>query len=392
MNKENLQRNVFILGLVSLFSDLSSQMVYPLIPEFLVSIGANKAIIGIIEGIAESTAALFRTVFGKLSDKLKKRKVFIFLGYALSAFSRPILYLAHIWQIVLSVRFSDRFGKAIRNPARDALISTSVDASKKGKAFGFQRAMDRAGAIGGPLLAMLVLMLFNNNVRFVFLLSVIPGVVTVFLVRFAKETALADTSDSTAVQKHSLRNAPFLVFLISNIVFTFGNSSNAFLILRAREAGLSIAMIPVIWIVYNIFCSLSSPLFGSLSDRVGRKPIIIVAFLYYSVIYFLFGYANALWIIWLLFGAYGIYYGLSEGVFRAYIADLVVPESRATAYGLFNTGIGLALFPASLIMGTIWDRFGSMWAFFVSAGFSVFGFLIFLISLFFQRVRRKRGA
>jgi MFS family permease len=389
IKKEKPQRNIFILGLVSLFSDLSSQMVYPLIPEFLVSIGAHKATIGIIEGIAESTASLFRTVFGKLSDKLKKRKPFIYFGYFLSAFSRPMLYLAHVWPVVLGVRFSDRFGKAIRNPARDALISTSVDASKKGKAFGFQRAMDRAGAIGGPLLAMLVLMLFNNNVRFVFLLSVIPGVLTVFLVRFAKETTMAETSDSAAVQKHGLRNAPFLIFLISNIVFAFGNSSNAFLILRAREAGLSIAMIPVIWIVYNIFCSLSSPLFGSLSDSVGRKPIIIVAFLYYSVVYFLFGYARSLWIIWLLFAAYGIYYGLSEGVFRAYIADLVVPENRATAYGLFNTGIGLALFPASLIMGIIWDRFGSMWAFFVSAGFSLLGFLIFLISLLFQKIRRK---
>jgi MFS family permease len=389
MKKENQQRNIFVLGLVSLFSDLSSQMVYPLIPEFLTSIGASKATIGIIEGIAESTASLFRTVFGRLSDRLKKRKRFIFLGYALSAFSRPILYLAHVWTVVLGVRFSDRVGKAIRNPARDALLSTSVDASKKGKAFGYQRAMDRAGAIGGPLLAMLVLMLFNNSVRFVFLLSVIPGVLTVFLVRFAKETAVADVSNATTVQKHGLRNAPFLVFLISNIVFTFGNSSNAFLILRAREAGLSVGMIPVIWIVYNIFCSLSSPLFGSLSDRVGRKPIIIVSFLYYSVVYFLFGYAHPLWIIWLLFAAYGIYYGLSNGIFRAYIADLVVPENRATAYGLFNTGIGLALFPASLIMGAVWDRFGSMWAFFVSAGFSLLGFLIFLVSLVYQRRRKK---
>ncbi|KPJ73987.1 hypothetical protein AMJ52_02275 [candidate division TA06 bacterium DG_78] len=392
MIKGKPKKNIFILGLVSLFSDLSSQMVYPLIPEFLVSIGANKAIIGIIEGIAESTASIFRTVFGKLSDKLKKRKLFIFLGYFLSAFSRPILYLANVWSVVLGVRFSDRVGKAIRNPARDALISTSVDASERGKAFGFQRAMDRAGAIGGPLLAMLVLMLFNNNVRFVFLLSVIPGVLTVFLVRFAKETTVADKSDSTAVQKHSLRNAPFLIFLISTIVFTLGNSSNAFLILKAREAGLSVALIPVIWIVYNIFCTLSSPLFGSLSDKVGRKPIIIVSFLYYSAVYFLFGFARSVWIVWILFAAYGIYYGLSEGVFRAYIADLVVPENRATAYGLFNTGIGLALFPASLIMGTMWDRFGSMWAFFVSAGFSLLGFLIFLTSLLFQKIRRKSGA
>jgi MFS family permease len=390
MNEIKPKRNIFILGLISMFSDLSSQMVYPLIPEFLVSIGANKAIVGVIEGIAESTASIFRTVFGKLSDKLKKRKLFIFLGYFLSTFSRPVLYLANFWTPVLAIRFSDRVGKAIRNPARDALISTSVDASKKGKAFGFQRAMDRMGAIGGPLLAILVLALFNNNIRFVFLLSVIPGIFTLFFLKFVKETAIVDKTD-TVSQRHSLRNAPFIIFLISNIIFTLGNSSNAFLILRAREAGLSIAMIPVIWIVYNLFCSISAPIFGSLSDRVGRKPIIIVSFLYYSFVYFLFGMADRLWLVWILFGAYGIYYGLSNGIFRAYIADLVEPENRATAYGIFNTGIGLALFPASLIMGAVWDSLGSKWAFFISAGFSLLGFMIFMISLLLRKVYDKKS-
>jgi len=378
--KSKNRKNVFMLGLVSLFTDLSSQMVYPLVPEFLISIGANKAIIGMIEGIAESTASLFRIVFGRLSDKLRKRKLFLVLGYGLSALSKPFLYLANVWTVVLGVRFSDRMGKAIRTPARDALISTSVDPSEKGKAFGFHRAMDRIGAIGGPLLAILVLSLFNNNVRLVFLLSFIPGILALFFIRFVKETTI-ERKPVSAVHKHSLRNAPFIIFLISNIVFTLGNSSNAFLILRAREAGLTILMIPVIWIVYNIFCTMSSPVFGSWSDKIGRKPIIIFSFLFYSVVYFFFGIANNLWAIWVLFGAYGIYYGLSAGVFRAYIADLVEPENRATAYGLFNTGIGIALFPASLIMGALWDRFGSKWAFLVSAGFSLLGFTIFLLSL-----------
>jgi MFS family permease len=373
-----------MLGLVSLFTDLSSQMVYPLVPEFLISIGANKAIIGMIEGIAESTASLFRIVFGRLSDKLRKRKLFLVLGYGLSALSKPFLYLANVWTVVLGVRFSDRMGKAIRTPARDTLISTSVNPSEKGKAFGFHRAMDRIGAIGGPLLAILVLSLFNNNVRLVFLLSVIPGILALFFIRFVKETTI-ERKPVSAVHKHSLRNAPFIIFLISNIVFTLGNSSNAFLILRAREAGLTILMIPVIWIVYNIFCTVSSPVFGSWSDKIGRKPIIIFSFLFYSVVYFFFGIANNLWAIWVLFGAYGIYYGLSAGVFRAYIADLVEPENRATAYGLFNTGIGIALFPASLIMGALWDSFGSKWAFLVSAGFSLLGFTIFLLSLLLRR-------
>jgi len=383
------KRNVFLLGLVSLFNDLSSQMIYPLIPEFLTSIGAGPAIIGIIEGIAESTAALFRTVFGRLSDRLGKRKPFIFLGYGLSAVSRPLLYFAGAWTAVLGVRFSDRLGKAVRTPARDALISTSVDPSKKGRAFGFHRAMDRVGALGGPLLALLVLSLFNNQVRLVFLFSVIPAILALFFAIFAKETSV-QKSPATSKNKQGLRNPGFVIFLIANIVFTLGNSSNAFLILRARELGLSVALLPVIWMVYNAFCSMSSPIFGSLSDKLGRKPIIVISFIYYAVVYFLFGLANSLLAIWFLFGAYGIYYGLSEGIFRAYIADLVEPHNRATAYGLFNTGIGLALLPASLIMGAIWTEFGSKWAFFTSAGFSLLGFLIFMLGLAFRKSAKQK--
>jgi MFS family permease len=385
ITKKRLGRNVVSLGFVSLFTDLSSQMIYPLIPEFLVSIGATKFIIGIVEGIAEATASLLRTVFGTISDKMKKRKLFIFLGYGFSAISKPFLYIASAWTDVLAVKFADRVGKAARTPARDALISTSVDSSIKGKAFGFHRAMDRIGAIGGPLLAMLVLALSNENVRLVFLLSVIPAVLALFFIQFTREASFDKVKDKSAEKRGSLRNVSFIIFLISIIIFQLGNSSNAFLILKARETGLTVALIPVIWIVYNGVCTISSPIFGSLSDKIGRKPVIVISFIYYAIIYSLFGFANQLWMVWVLFGSYGIYYGLSEGIFRAYIADLVDPENRATAYGLFNTGIGLALFPASLIMGTIWDMYGSKWAFLVSAALSLLGFLIFIISVFFQR-------
>jgi MFS family permease len=392
MPDDKPKKNVLFLGLVSLFTDLSSQMIYPLVPEFLVSIGAKKTIVGIIEGIAESTASVFRPFFGRLSDKLKRRKPFIFLGYGLSAISKPFLYLANVWTTVLAVRFSDRMGKAIRTPARDAFISTSVPPGKKGKAFGFHRAMDRIGAVGGPLIAMLVLSLSNGSVRLVFLLSVIPAVLALFFIIFTRETAVkAGVARSPHHKKGSVRNLPFVMFLTSNIVFALGNSSNAFLILKAREAGLAVALIPVIWIVYNAFCTVSSPIFGSLSDKLGRQPIIIASFLYYSVLYFLFAFAAELWAVWVLFGAYGIYYGLSEGVFRAYIADLVGPQNRAAAYGLFNTGIGLAFFPASLITGAIWDAYGSKWAFLTSAGFSLLGFLIFLVGVGL-RGRRKGAA
>jgi len=377
-----LKRNVLFLGLVSMFTDLSSEMIYPFIPQFLVSVGAKKTTIGIVEGIAESTASVLRPIFGRFSDRLRKRKVFLFAGYALSAFSKPFLYIARFWTTVLAVRFSDRLGKAIRTPARDALISTSVEPSKKGTAFGLHRAMDTTGAIGGPILAMLMLSYFNCTVRDIFLLSVIPGALALAFIPLTRETRSEKISSSSFAEKRSrLVNPPFVIFLVSNIVFTLGNSSNAFLILKASEAGLAVAAIPLIWIVYNIFYAVSSPIFGSVSDKLGRKPIIVVSFLYYSAVYVLFAFARSLWAVWALFGAYGIYYGLSEGVFRAYIADLVDAENRATAYGLFSTGVGLALFPASLIMGAIWDSLGSKWAFLTSAGFSFLGFLIFLISL-----------
>ncbi len=394
MNKrnggKNAGRNVFFLGLVSLFTDLSSQMIYPLIPEFLVGLGASKTIIGLIEGVAESTASLLRTVFGRWSDKVRKRKAFIYAGYGLSAVSKPFLYLATCWPPVLGVRFADRVGKAARTPARDALISTSVAADKKGRAFGFHRAMDRLGGIGGPLLALLLLHLFSareDKVRLVFLFSFVPAVVALTFIPFVRETARRVRTEGPG-KRTGLGSRAFVLFVISSIVFTLGNSSNVFLILKAREAGLSVAMIPVIWAFYNVFCSVSSPIFGSLSDRIGRVPVIIVSFVYYSIVYVLFGLSVGLWAVWVLFGAYGIYYGLSAGIFRAYIADLVEPDFRATAYGIFNTGIGLALVPASIIFGAVWDAFGSNWAFFVSAGFSMVGFAIFLTGLTIK-VRHK---
>jgi MFS family permease len=385
---KKLGRNVWSLGWVSLFTDLSSEMIYPLVPQFLVQIGASKAIVGIIEGIAEMTASIFRTVFGRLSDKLGKRKLFIYFGYGFSAISKPFLYLAQAWTAVLGVRFADRMGKAARTPARDALLSTSVDPSIKGKAFGFHRAMDRIGAIGGPLLAMLVLYLSPDNLRLVFLLSVIPGVLALFFIQFAKETrAIATEKDSKP--KGDLRNPAFIVFLVANIIFTLGNSSNAFLLLKANEAGVTLALIPVIYIVYNVVSTIAAPIFGTVSDKWGRKNTIILSFIYYAIIYSLFGFANQPWMVWVLFAAYGIYYGLSDGVYRAYIADIVDPKNRATAYGLFNTAIGLALFPASLIMGGVWDLLGSKAAFIIASGLSLVGFLVFMVSLLFKKTRAE---
>ena len=328
----------------------------------------------------------------------------------------PFLFLATGWPTVLGVRFADRVGKAIRTPARDALLSTSVDGARKGWAFGVHRGMDRLGAVGGPLLALLVLHLFKNvdvpslapagtglparlarhlcmlggnKVRLVFLFSFIPAALALAFIPFTREAARAARASSGA-RRSGLGSPAFVLFLVASIVFTLGNSSNAFLILKAREAALPVTMIPVIWVVYNIACTISSPIFGTLSDRVGRAPVIAVSFIYYAIIYALFGFTQSLSGVWTLFAAYGLYYGLSEGVFRAYIADLVAADYRATAYGVFNTGVGLALVPASVIFGAVWDAFGSKWAFLMSAAFSLVGFVIFLWGL--TAARRARGA
>ncbi len=383
--KHKLGSNVLALGMVSLFTDLSSQMVYPLIPAFLVALGASPAIIGLIEGIAESTASLFRTVFGRMSDKLQKRKRFIIIGYGLSTISRAFFYIAGHWTAVLAIRFSDRIGKAARTPSRDALLSTSIHTSIKGKAFGFHRAMDRIGAIGGPLLAMLVLYFLRdrmselNALKTTFLISVVPGFIALVFIKFVKETkAITKVVEK---KKTAILNAPFILFLVANAFFALGNSSNAFLILKAQEVGITIFLIPILWVVYNIVCTISSPILGSLSDKIGRKPIIVTSFIYYTIIYVLFGLANQAWMVWVLFAAYGIFYGLSSGIFSAYVADIVEEENRATAYGVLNTVTGIFLLPASVLMGLVWTRFSSQIAFIVAAGFGIVGFIIFMVSL-----------
>ncbi|MBO8151395.1 MAG: MFS transporter [Candidatus Neomarinimicrobiota bacterium] len=392
--KHKLGRNVISLGMVSLFTDLSSQMVYPLIPSFLSAMGVPPSYLGVIEGVAESTASLLRTVFGRLSDKLKKRKIFILFGYGLSAISRPFFYIASSWFTVLTIRFADRVGKAARTPARDALISASIHPSIKGKAFGFHRAMDRIGAILGPLLAMLILNLLSDSItelkalRITFLISVIPAFIALFFIRFAQEVR-SETTIQSSIHKSGILSTPFILFLIANAFFTLGNSSNAFLILKAQEVGITTVFVPALWIVYNTVCTISSPILGSLSDKIGRKPIIGFSFIYYAFIYILFGFASKTWMMWVLFAAYGIFYGLSEGVFRAYIADIVEEENRATAYGLLNTIIGVFLLPASVLMGVVWTKFNSQIAFFMGAGFGIIGFLTYLVSLLTAHNIRK---
>jgi MFS family permease len=378
------RRNVILFGMVSLFTDVSSEMIYSLIPGFLRSLGATEVLIGLIEGIAEATASLSKSLFGWLSDRLKNRKLFVFVGYTLSALSKPLLFLAGHWSAVLGVRFADRTGKGLRSPARDALLSQSVTKARRGLGFGFQRAMDNLGAALGPLLAMLILYLSHHNVRLVFLLSLIPALIGVSFIFFVREIRTLSKTVKEA-RKDGPLDPRFIWFAVAMVVFTLGNSSNAFLLLRAQDSGVSFTFVPLIWTVYSAVAALSSPVFGHLSDKIGRRLVIMLSFVIYSIVYFLFGNFSTPLAMWLLFAAYGMHHGLSDGVYRAFIADLVPQERRATAYGIFETMIGLALFPASLVFGLLWDKLSPQIAFYTGAGLSLLAGVIFIIT---QRGRK----
>ena len=394
--------NVIWLGLVSLFTDLSSAMIRPLVPLFLRGIGTPNVGIGTVEGAAESAASILRTFFGRWSDKVGKRKIFVFCGYGLSSVTKPFLALAGVWPTVLVLKFVERVGKAVRTPARDALISLSVSEEKKGSAFGFHRAMDRIGAIGGPLLAYAIIRALGitgqmteggvtpeavSAIRWTFALSFIPAALALIFIPFARDAKIP-TREGEDREATGLRDPAFVVFVIASVVFTLGQSSKALLVLKPEELGADIGTILLMWAFYNVFCTVSSPILGHISDLIGRAPVIIVSFFYFAIVYLFFGLASQLSHIWALFAAFGVYYGLSDGIFRAYIADLVRPEVRATAYGIYNSAVGVTTFFSSLIFMSIWGIFGSKYAFFTGAGFSMAGFLIFIADL---AVRAKDG-
>jgi MFS family permease len=386
MQKSKLNRNIFVLGLTSLFTDISSEMIYPLLPVFLSStLGVSTAFIGLLEGIAESTASILKVFSGWFSDKLHKRKPIIVLGYSLSTIGKPFLFLAAAGWHVLLVRFIDRFGKGIRTPPKDALIADSSLANERGKAFGIQRAMDRAGAVLGPLIAFAILPLLNNNLRMVFLLAFIPAFIAVLiLIFFLKEKPSVRTTseEKKTTGLHLSKN--FKIFILVIAVFTLGNSSDAFLLLRAKELGLKVTLIPILWLVYNLAGSLTATPLGSLSDKIGRKKTVVLGFLFYSTVYWGFAFANTQILLWFLMALYGCYYGLSEGVLRAYVADLVEDSSvLATVYGIYNTVVGIFIFPASFIMGILWQNFNSTVAFSFGASLALISAIC--LSLFVRK-------
>jgi len=379
--KAGLDRNVYALATVSFFNDISSEMIYPLLPVFLATVlGANAGFIGAIEGAAESVAALLKLASGWWSDRIQRRKVFIVFGYTLASVVRPLVAAAQSATQVLLIRVSDRVGKGLRNSPRDALLADSIDPAMRGRAFGLRSAADNAGALLGPLIAFALLRWVGLSLRTVFWLSAIPGALAV-IVAFI---GVREVSKHEAVGKKTELRAGmgrrFWTFLVIIFVFTLGNSTDAFLLLRAKELGVSVALAPILWAVLNGVKSISNVPGGTLSDRIGRRPTLIAGWLVYAIVYFLFARATQAWHAWGLFIFYGVYFGLTEGVELALVADVVPRDRRGAAYGWYYLAIGIGALPASLVFGALWDRFGSGTAFIVGAALSLLAALALAVA------------
>jgi len=372
-------RNVFFVGLTSFFTDISTEMVYPLIPIFLTTVlGAPVAIVGLVEGIAESTASLLKVISGWLSDRTQRRKRLTVLGYGLAAIAKPLLALSFVWWQVLIARFVDRFGKGVRTSPRDALIADSTSSEDYGKAFGFHRGMDTLGAAFGPLIAFAALPLLHNNFRLYFSFAIIPAVIgVVVLALFVKEKVRAAKVENLRLSLKPF-NRQFKLFLLIALIFTVGNSSDAFLILRANNVGVAVGLIPLVYFVFNTVYALASTPIGALSDRIGRKVVIIAGYLIFAIVYLGFALVKSPFTIWLLFAAYGLYYAFTEGIFKAFTADLVPENLRGTAYGFLSLVLGIALLPASLIAGFLWDKISPSAPFFFGSAVSLIALVLFM--------------
>jgi len=378
----SLHPTVRSLGLVSLLTDVSSEMIYPLLPAFLTgSLGAGPAFLGVVEGLAETVAAFVKLASGRLSDRLRRRKPLVVAGYSLSSLVRPLVALAAAPAHVLIVRLLDRVGKGVRGAPRDALLAEVTAAAERGRAFGFQRAMDHAGAAVGPVLAAAVL-LATDELRVVFALAAIPGAFAVLaLVRGVREAPRACGSTRVTTARALPLEPALLRYLAVLALFTLGNSSDAFLLLRAQQAGVPLALVPLLWALHHLVKAGTSTWGGALSDRVGRRPTILFGWGLYALTYAGFAIAHAPFAVVGLFVAYGLFHATTEGAERALVADLAGAASRGRAFGLFHAVTGAVLLPASLLTGLLWQRFGAGMALgtgAVLAGLAALGLLLFV--------------
>jgi MFS family permease len=370
MMKERLRfpRNVWTVGWASLLTDVSTEIIYPVLPLFLTTVlGVSKEFVGLIEGIAESTASLLKIISGWWSDRVANRKWMVVLGYGLSAVTRPMIALAGAGWHVLGARFTDRIGKGIRTSPRDALLADSVPPSRRGAAFGLHRAMDNAGAVIGPLIAFAVLAWITQSYRVIFWIATVPTALAVVVLAFGLRETETSSPKKVVTRTPFVPHRGFILYLGILLLFTLGNSSDAFLILRANDVGVPATAVPLLWGLLNLVKVVFGLPAGILSDRLGRKRLIIGGWVLYAAVYVGFAFCGAAWQIWLLFAVYGIFYGFTEAAERALVADFYPPQQRGRAYGYYNGAIGIGALPASLLMGWLWQHIGVTTAFLTGA-------------------------
>jgi len=395
-----LHPNVFFMGLTSLLTDISSELIFTLIPLLLSNVlGATSTMIGVVGGISESADSFFRIASGWISDKIGKRKLLAGLGYSFSTMVKPFMLLANSWGAVAGIRFGDRVGKGVRTASRDALIADSVGAKERGRAFGLHRAMDSSGAVIGLIIAAIIIYLIPGDkfhldihaYRWMVIIGVIPAVLAVLIlmtmVHEIKKTAISESKTGVSTPaKTTPFSLQFKLFLVIMALFTLGNSSDFFLILDAQHVQTPLLQVVLMLVLFNIVYALVSMPTGILSDKLGRKRLIILGWFIYGLVYLGFAVAGSQWQIWLLFAVYGVYYGICEGVAKAFVADLVPIERRGTAYGLYNGIIGIMALPASLIAGILWDKVNPSATFYFGAGLALLAMLGMMLFIKGRRV------
>jgi MFS family permease len=377
--------SVYILGAVSFFNDMASEMLYPVMPIFLTQVlGAPVAVVGLIEGVADGSAAIFKTIFGRWSDRLGKRKPFVFSGYLASALSKIIIALSNLWGIAFVGRVIDKFGKGIRTGARDALLLDASNDKNRGLVFGTHRTMDSAGAVVGPLIALLLLQLFDGNIRKILYVAVIPSLIGVVLISFVRETKQSKTVkiDVTPLPKLNFKSLPreLRIFLVASGLFAVGNSSDSFLILRSKNLGLSLSLVILAYVVYNIVYTLTSVPAGSLADKIGPKRVYITGIIIYILVYAGFAINRTTNGIWGLFAVYGLYIALTDGVSKALVGKYVNKKEAGGIYGLLQTINSIGVLLASIIGGILWTTIGSWATFTFGAAFALLSLIVFIYS------------
>jgi len=383
MNKQlffnGLVRNILIVGLVSLFTDLSSQMVFPVVPLFLLSLGASAWVVGLVEGAAETTASLLKVFSGYWSDKIKRRKPFVFVGYSLSSLTKPLFAFAQTWPFVLFFRVIERVGKGIRDAPRDAIVAESVDVSVRGKAYGFQRAMDGIGSFSGAIIAVILLPLFGY--RDLFLIAFFPGIIAVLFILFIKEKREQNIPIKriSAPFRVSMKRLPrnLQIFILVSTVFACANFGYAFLILKAKNIGLSDNTALLLYVLFYIVYTLCTIPAGVLSDKIGRKPVLVAGYVLFAATAAFLLFTSQLYMLIFVFILYGIFFGLVDGVQRAFVVDLAPSDLKGTALGTFHTATGLIALPAGFIAGLLWDQFSPQATFLFALVLTICSLLMF---------------